>query len=495
MNILLIYPKFPETFWSFTYALRFIKKKSAFPPLGLLTVAALLPEEWPKRLVDENTEALRDEDLAWADLALISAMALQRKAAVRIIERCRDIGLKTVAGGPLFTSEPEAFKEVDHLVLGEAERCLPACIEDLNNGCAKRTYTADGYPDIQEAPVPLWDLVPMNRYASMNIQYSRGCPFNCDFCNITALFGRTPRIKTAQQVVTELDAIYQAGWRGNIFFVDDNFIGNKRSLKEHLLPALVQWRRDKKGCVFFTEASINLADDPELMTLMVEAGFDSVFIGIETPDESCLTECCKTQNKNRDMLKDIKTIHRSGLQVMGGFIVGFDSDTPSIFQRQIDFIQRSGIVTAMVGLLQAPPGTRLFERLSREQRVCREFSGDNVNGLTNIIPAMGLDKLIDGYRTIMKQIYSPRKYYQRIRCVLGELKAPVATTPPDRQHVFAFFRACLRLGVLGKERFQYWRLLTWTLVRRPRMLPLAVTLAIYGHHYRKIYEVHLLGAV
>ena len=230
------------------------------------------------------------------------------------------------------------------------------------------------------------------------------------------------------------------------------------------------------------------------MTMMVEAGFDSVFIGIETPDENSLTECCKVHNKNRDLLHDVKKIHRSGLQVMGGFIVGFDSDTPSIFQRQVDFIQKSGIVTAMVGMLQAPPGTRLFERLAREKRLCTEFSGDNVDGRTNIIPAMGLDNLIHGYRAIMKQIYSPRKYYQRVRRILGELKVPAATAPADWQRVLAFFRACLRLGILGKERFQYWYLLTWTAVRRPRLLPLAVTLAIYGHHYRKICEDHILDA-
>jgi radical SAM superfamily enzyme YgiQ (UPF0313 family) len=225
---------------------------------------------------------------------------------------------------------------------------------------------------------------------------------------------------------------------------------------------------------------------------MAEAGFDSVFIGIETPDVNSLTECCKTHNKNRDLLQDVKKIHRSGLQVMGGFIVGFDSDPPSIFQRQIDFIQQSGIVTAMVGMLQAPPGTQLFERLAREQRVCTEFSGDNVDGRTNIIPAMGLDKLIDGYRSIMRQIYAPREYYQRVRRILKELKGPAATTPTDWQRILAFWRACLRLGVLGKERFQYWRLLMWTMARRPRLLPLAVTLAIYGYHYRKICELHIL---
>jgi len=494
MNILLIYPKFPDTFWSFSYALRFIGKKSAFPPLGLITVAALLPEQSQLRLVDLNVVNLGDEDLAWADMAFISAMAIQRKSTDHVIDRCKGKGLKIVAGGPLFTAQPCDFGQVDHLVLDEAEVTLPAFLTDLKNGCPKQLYRAREYPDIRRTPVPLWGLIDTRRYASLNIQYSRGCPFNCEFCNITSLFGSKPRTKTPQQVVAELDVIYQTGWRGSIFFVDDNFIGNKRSLKEHLLPALIKWRKDKKGCVFFTEASINLADDPELMDMMAEAGFDSVFIGIETPDANSLTECCKTHNKNRDLLQDVKKIHRSGLQVMGGFIVGFDSDPPSIFQRQIDFIQQSGIVTAMVGMLQAPPGTRLFDRLAREQRVCTEFSGDNVDGRTNIIPAMGLDKLIDGYRAIMKQIYSPGKYYQRVKHILKELKNPAATTPSDWQRILAFWRACLRLGVLGKERFQYWRLLTWTMARRPRLLPLAVTLAIYGYHYRRICEQHILCA-
>jgi len=427
MNVLLIYPKFPDTFWSFSYALRFIGKKAAFPPLGLITVAALLPEQFQLRLVDMNVSALTDDDLAWADMAFISAMAVQRKSAVQVIDRCKIQNLKIVAGGPLFTAQPDAFEQVDHLVLDEAEATLPAFIADMEDGSPKRIYRSNGYPDIHQTPIPLWGLIDMRRYASMNIQYSRGCPFNCEFCNITALFGRTPRTKSPQQVLAELEAIYQTGWRGNIFFVDDNFIGNKSSLKKYLLPALIDWRKDKKGCVFSTETSINLADDPQLMTMMSQAGFDSVFIGIESPDESSLTECRKTHNKNRDLLMDVKIIHRSGLQVMGGFIVGFDSDTPSIFQRQIDFIQKSGIVTAMVGMLQAPPGTRLFDRLAKEKRLCPDFSGNNVDGRTNIIPAMGLEHLVNGYRAIMKQIYSPRRYYQRIRCVLKDLKMPPAT--------------------------------------------------------------------
>jgi radical SAM superfamily enzyme YgiQ (UPF0313 family) len=327
----------------------------------------------------------------------------------------------------------------------------------------------------------------------MSIQFSRGCPFNCDFCNVTVLFGHRPRLKTAQQVIAELDHLYDAGWRGDIFFVDDNFIGNKRYLKTRLLPALIEWRKGKKGCVFFTEASINLADDAELLDLMVEAGFDSVFIGIESPNDDSLTECQKVQNKNRDLIHDVKILQRAGLQVQGGFIVGFDSDTPSTFQQLIDFIQKSGIVTAMVGLLQAPPGTRLFDRLKKDDRLQRTIiSGDNVSGSTNISPKMGLDQLMNGYRSIMGNIYSPRHYYRRIKVFLKEFGNSKVNTPLDLQRFFAFFRCSISLGFLGKERFHYWYLMIWTLVRKPRLLPLAITLAIYGYHFRRICEIHIL---
>ncbi len=492
MNVLLIYPKFPDTFWSFKYALSFIRKRAAFPPLGLLTVAALLPDEFQKRLVDVNVDGLTDDDLSWADLVFIGGMAIQRDSAKQIIARCKAKDLKVIAGGPLFTAEPEAFEEVDHLVLDEAELTLPPFLEDLKNGHLKKIYRASGFCDLHQTPIPSIDLIHTKRYASMAIQFSRGCPFNCEFCNVTALFGHRPRLKTPQQIIAELDNIYDAGWRGSIFFVDDNFIGNKQYLKAQLLPALIEWRKDKRGCVFFTEASINLADDPELLDMMVKAGFDSVFIGIESPDDACLRECHKTQNRNRDLLQSVKTIHQAGLQVMGGFIVGFDSDTHSIFQRQIDFIQQSGIVAAMVGILQAPPGTRLFDRLQGENRVVSAFSGDNVDGTTNIIPKMGLERLLDGYRSIMKQIYSPRNFYRRVRNSLQELKAPSITMPMDVQRILAFFRSCFRLGVWGKGRLHYWHLLLWTLLRKPRLVPLAVTLAIYGHHYRRICEIHIM---
>jgi radical SAM superfamily enzyme YgiQ (UPF0313 family) len=493
MNILLVYPEFPDTFWSFKHALKFIRKRASLPPLGLMTVAAMLPPEWGKRLVDVNVTKLRDRDLAWADYAFVSAMTVQRDSAHQIVSRCKKAGVKTVAGGPIFVSEYEQFEDVDHFVLNEAEITLPLFLTDLARGQARRIYTTSEFPDIHKTPAPLWELADLKRYATMSIQFSRGCPFNCDFCNVTALFGHKPRTKTAGQIVAELDGLYNLGWRDKVFFVDDNLIGNKKVLKTELLPALIEWQKDKDGIPFHTEVSINLADDEELMQLMVEAGFDTVFIGIETPDEDSLAECSKKQNRNRNLVEDVKRIQRAGLEVQGGFIVGFDSDTPSIFQRQIDFIQKSGIVTAMVGLLQAIPGTRLYERLKREGRLCEDGpTGDNVDGTTNIISRMNLDVLRNGYRRIMEQIYSPKQYYERVITFLREYKPPKIKPPLDREHVLAFFRSIVRLGILGKERFHYWKLLLWTLFHRPQLFSEAVTFAIYGYHFRKVCERRLV---
>jgi radical SAM superfamily enzyme YgiQ (UPF0313 family) len=491
MRILLVYSEFPDTFWSFKHALRFIKKKAASPPLGLLTVAAMLPDDWEKRLVDLNVTNLTNKDLAWADYIFISAMIVQRDSARALIARCKDTGVKIVAGGPLFTMEYEQFPEVDHFVLNEAEVTLPLFLADLANGRSKPLYATTEYPDIHETPAPLWQLATLKHYSTVNIQFSRGCPFSCDFCNVTSLLGHRPRTKTAAQIIAELDSLYALGWRKSIFFVDDNFISNKRQIKSEVLPSLIEWRKGKHGMPFSTEASINLADDPELVRLMTQAGFDTVFIGIETPNEDSLTECSKNQNKGRDLVESVKRLQRAGLQVQGGFIVGFDNDPPSIFQQQVDFIQKSGIVTAMVGLLQAPLGTRLYERMQRDGRLVNEFSGDNLDGSTNIIPKMGLEALRESYRNLLGQIYAPKPYYERVATFLREYHPPKIRFHLDPHYILALTRSMYQLGIRGVERAHYWRLFFWTLFRRPRLFPMAITMAIVGFHFRRVTEMHV----
>ena len=491
LQILLVYPEFPDTFWSFKHALKFVRKKAGAPPLGLLTVAAMLPPEWEKRLVDLNVTNLTEKDLKWADYVFVSAMIVQRKSAHAVIQRCKSAGVKVVAGGPLFTMEHEQFPDVDYFVLNEAEATLAPLLDDLEQGQARRVYSSTEYPDIHQTPVPLWRLAKLKYYDTVSIQFSRGCPFSCDFCNVTAMLGHRPRTKTAVQIIAELDSLYALGWRKSIFFVDDNFIGNKKQIKSEVLPALIEWRRGKIGMPFNTEASINLADDPALLKLMTQAGFDTVFVGIETPNEDSLVECSKNQNKGRDLVESVKRLQRAGLQVQGGFIVGFDSDTPSIFQQQVDFIQKSGIVTAMVGLLQAPPGTRLHERLSREGRVVNKMSGDNVDGSTNIIPKMGLEPLQEGYRKLLGQIYAPEFYYERVLTFLREYRPPKIRIHLDPQYILALGRSIYQLGIRGVERVHYWRLFFWTLFRRPRLFPMAITLAILGFHFSQVVSQHV----
>ncbi len=487
MNILLVYPEFPDTFWSFKHALKFIRKRAGAPPLGLLTVAAMLPKSWNLRLIDLNIEKLKQDDLDWANYVMISAMIVQRDSATQLVERCKKAGVKMIAGGPLFTMEYSHFPDIDYFVLNEAELTLPPFLEDLEKGCARRIYRSAKFPDIRQTPMPLWHLAKLKYYVTVSVQFSRGCPFGCDFCNVTSLLGHRPRTKSADQMIGELDSLYQAGWRGGVFFVDDNFICNKQQLKTQLLPALINWRKDKTGMPFNTEVSINLADDPELVNLMTEAGFDTIFVGIETPNEDSLAECNKSQNRGRDLLDSVRFLHESGLQVQGGFIVGFDSDTPDIFDQQISFIQKSGIVTAMVGLLQAPTGTRLFERMEKEGRlVTHDMSGSNTDGSTNIIPKMGLDKLLEGYHQLLRQIYSPKYYYARVLTFLRQCPLPKIKYHLDFQYFLALWRSIIRLGLLGAERLQFWKMFFWTLLRRPRLFPLAITLSIYGYHFRKI---------
>jgi radical SAM superfamily enzyme YgiQ (UPF0313 family) len=492
MKVLLVYPEFPDTFWSFKHALKFIRKKSSSPPLGLLTVGAMLPAEWEKRLIDLNVRPLTKKDIRWSDMVFISGMTIQREAAIRVIHRCKLEGKKVVAGGPLFTMAHKLFTEVDHFILNEAEITLPLFLDDLTLGKTRRLYSTEDYPDLRITPAPLWSLLNLKHYDSMPLQFSRGCPFNCDFCNVTALLGHRPRIKNTEQILIELDGLYDMGWRNSVFFVDDNFIGNRRYLKEELLPALARWRRGKSGFSFNTEASINLVDDDQLIQLMVKAGFNKVFIGIETPNEMSLEECNKDQNTNRDLVRDVKHLQRSGLEVQGGFIVGFDSDNQSIFQRQVDFIQNSGIVTAMVGLLQAPMGTKLYERLKKENRLTGDMSGDNVDGSTNIIPLMGVERLHSGYKYLMEQIYTPPLFYKRVKTFLREYHPPMIKSPLTWQKFLAFFRAIYHLGIVSGERRHFWNLLFWTLKERPAFFSMAVTMSIYGYHFNKIYELYIV---
>jgi len=493
LKILLVYPQYPDAFWSFKYALRFISKKAAFPPLGLLTVAAMLPEEWQQKLVDMNIVTLTDEDIKWADYVFISAMIVQQESVKEVIARCGELHTKIVAGGPLFTTGYEQFNlgDVDHLVLGEAEDTLPIFLEDLQKGRAQHVYESSEHPDIAKTPIPLWKLIDMKKYASMNVQYSRGCPFNCEFCDIIILNGHKPRTKDKDQLVAEFDELYRQGWRGSVFIVDDNFIGNKKKLKAETLPAMVEWSQKRKHPFrFFTEASVNLADDEQLMQLMTEAGFDTVFVGIETPNEESLVECSKFQNVNRDLVGSVKKMQNYGLQVQGGFIVGFDSDPISIFKSQISFIQRSGIVTAMVGLLNAPPGTRLYHRLKKENRLLPGGSGDNTDGSLNFIPKMNRETLITGYKNVVKTIYSAKPYYERVKTFLEEYKPHKTRRVWESKVHFCEIRGLINsmwvLGVKEKGRRHYWGLFSSTLLKRPRLFPLFITLSVYGFHFRKV---------
>jgi radical SAM superfamily enzyme YgiQ (UPF0313 family) len=495
MNILLVNPKFPDTFWGFQHALKFISKRTTFPPLGLLTVASMLPRSWNKRLVDLNVQDLREIELRWADLVFLGGMSIQLKSAREIIERCKTLGKKIVAGGPLFTSFSDEFEDIDHLVLNEAELTLPQFLADLKNGNARHIYQTDRWADITSTPVPAWNLIYPKYYSSMNIQYSRGCPYDCEFCDITVLYGHLPRTKTKEQIFSELEGLYSIGWRSDVFIVDDNFIGNKTLLKKEILPAIIDWnKRRSQPFAFNTEASINLSDDDELMDLMVRAGFNAVFVGIESPNEESLIECKKSPNRNRNLIESVKKLQRKGLQVHGGFIVGFDSDPSSIFQKLVEFIQESGIVTAMVGLLNAPTGSRLYKRMLQEGRLLKAMSGDNTDFSMNFIPKMNHDFLVKGYRSILENIYSSKQYYARVKEFLRTYNPPKGRVSIIKaNHLKALLKSVIILGVVDKERLQYWRLFFWSLFTRPRMFPLAITFTIYGYHYRRILEYYIAG--
>ncbi|MGA2834889.1 MAG: B12-binding domain-containing radical SAM protein [Terracidiphilus sp.] len=489
MNALLIYPEFPDTYWSFKHALKFLGKRAAQPPLGLMTVAALLPKAWNKRLTDTNVERLRDRDLAWADVALISAMHVQRDSLAAIVERCRARGLRTVVGGPIASSLSADELKADHVVIGEAESLIADLARGLEQGTAKPVYQAAERPEMSSSPLPDFSLIKMHRYSTMAVQYSRGCPFNCEFCDIIEIYGRRPRNKSVTQVLAELDQLRAAGWREAVFIVDDNFIGNKSRAKE-LCVALAEWRNQYKiSFDFNAEASLNLADDPELMQLMKDAGFVSVFLGIETPDESGLVACNKLQNTRRSLLDSVAAIQSYGMQVMGGFILGFDTDRDDIFDRMVEFIQKSGIPIAMVGLLQAMPGTQLFRRLRSEGRILNVGRGDNTDDKLNFLPNMDAAKLVEGYRSVLKRIYSCEAYYERVKLYLSRTH-PRSGVKQTRQqwltvgNARAFVTSIVRQGVFGRQRWSYWKFLLTVATRYRHCVGAAMTLAVMGYHFQ-----------
>lgn len=485
MNVLLVYPQFPDTYWSFKHALPIDGKRSAYPPLGLLTVASMLPRHWTKRLVDTNIRPLTDGDLKWADVAMLSGMIVHKKEVIEVLDRCRTRGLRTVVGGPVTSSTEELPRHADTVVYGEAEDLIEMLAEDLERGDPKPSYKAPRLPSLEKTPLPDLSLINTKHYSAMAIQYSRGCPFNCEFCDIIEIYGRVPRTKTPARVLAELDQLYEQNWRGSVFIVDDNFIGNKRKVKE-LLPALADWNQSRgRPFSFFTEASVNLADDAQLLQMMKDSNFTRVFMGIETPVEASLKEAHKMQNTHKNLIESVHRIQDYGLEVMAGFIVGFDNDPEDIFERQVQFIQESAIPLAMVGLLLALPNTQLFRRLKKEGRIIDEGHGDNMELRLNFIPKMNAQRLVQGYREILRRIYAPDAYYDRVSRFLERYKHP-----NHRPRVFADYTALLRSfikqGVLDRERTSYWKFVMKSALRYRKTFDVAMTLAVMGHHFQTL---------
>jgi len=492
MKVLLINPEFPDTYWSFRHALPFEGKRCAFPPLGLLTVSALLPASWERRLIDLNIEKLRSSDIEWADMVMATAMLVQEDSLRDVVRRAKARGKRVVIGGPYITTTIHELPDADHIFLGEAETTLPQFIEDLARGEAKRSYQASERPPLSATPLANFELANMKRYSAMSVQYSRGCPFSCEFCDIIEIYGRVPRTKSNQQMLAEFQALYDLNWRGTLFVVDDNFIGNKKNVRR-LLPELAKWQKER-GYPFslLTEASLNLADDEALLASMREAGFHRVFIGIETPVEESLHEAQKSQNRG-DLLGSVKKIQSYGMEVMAGFIVGFDNDPLDIFERQIDFIRKSAIPLAMVGLLNALPETQLWKRLEREGRLLGvDATGNNTVCSLNFKTIMDPALLIQGYQRIMRTIYSPREYYERALVSLKRTANEFTEIPhySALNALASFTRILVKLGVVDRERKEFWRFFTKTLLEHHNRMAESLRLAAMGYHFRKLSDAY-----
>jgi radical SAM superfamily enzyme YgiQ (UPF0313 family) len=500
MNALLISPRQPNTFFTYNHALPFVRKKAALPPLGLLTVAALLPRSWSMKVVDLDVEPLTEQRLRWADVVLISAMVIQKESALDVIERCKEIEAIVVVGGPLFSLLPQDIDGVDHYVVGEAEELLPAFLSDLQSDTARRVYQSRQRPEMSESPLPAWRLLNLNHYHSMSVQVSRGCPFDCEFCDIVRLFGRRPRFKTPDQVLSELDTLYRLGWSGDVMFVDDNFIGHKGKARE-LLVELIAWQASRGfPFAFNTQASVNLAQEPELMELMSQANLNCVFLGIETPAPGSLQECQKKQNQNIDLVTAVRTLQHHGIMVSGGFILGFDSDPDSIFDDQVRFIEQAAIPTAMVGLLSVGPGTRLYERLEGEGRVVSLPTGNNTTDASalNFVPRMQRDTLLDGYRSVLSRLYDPKAFYARVLSFLKQwrparLERGLPRLSTVARNAGAAVRLLWRLGVVDGSRRDFWRFLLKAGLRYPSRLVTALNLAAAGYHFHKTTAAFIAG--
>jgi radical SAM superfamily enzyme YgiQ (UPF0313 family) len=487
MRVLLVQPRSPVTYWSYQHSLPFIGKAAMLPPLGLVTLAALLPERWELRLRDLNLAPLADADLAWADAVLLSGMLVQVDSMLEVLRRARAMGRRTVVGGPAATGSPELFEEADHLFLGEAEGRLDLLVQALEapGPWQPRRLSPElgERPDLALARVPRFDLVDVPRYAFLSLQYSRGCPFHCEFCDIVELFGNVPRVKTPQQVVAELDEVYARGARGTLFFVDDNFVGNRGEVTR-LLPALRAWQ-ERHGFPFdfLTEASVDLATHPPLVAGMVAAGFSAVFLGIETPSGEALSQAGKTQNLRMPQRQAVEELTRAGLEVFAGFIVGFDSDGPGIFDRQLAFISSLAIPRAMVGVLTALPGTQLWRRLERQGRLRHDHSalGDQFDR-PNFEPAMDERTLLLGYRRLLAALYDADGYYRRSATHLRQtvFRPGVVACGSAAEGVKALLRAVWRIGCRGPRRGHFWRLVLGALRRGQAGVARAVTLAIVG---------------
>ncbi|WP_291363439.1 B12-binding domain-containing radical SAM protein [Acetobacter sp. UBA5411] len=487
-KVLMIFPLFNAgSFWNYKEACDLAGARYPAAPLGLITVAALLPKNWEIRLTNRNTELLTDADFAWADMVMTGGMLPQRNDAVQIIERCRIAGKPVVVGGPDVTSSPDIYAAANFQVLGEAEEIMADFIMAWRNGLRRGVFKAPmGKTDVTLSPLPRFDLLKLDQYLHVGVQFSRGCPFNCEFCDIIELYGRVPRTKTNEQVLAELNALYALGYRGHVDFVDDNLIGNKKALRK-FLPDLKRWQDDKRfPFEFSTEASINLADDPELLDDLAESNFFAVFVGIESPDTDTLVMTQKKQNTRRSLQQSIATIHRAGIFVNAGFIVGFDSEKGSVAAGMIDCIEDTAIPVCMVGLLYALPTTQLTRRLLDEGRLFSDDrqpqSGDQCTAGLNFETKRPRRDVLDDYRTVLKAIYEPAAYFDRVRR-LGRMLGRKRAHRMIRGDLRSFVRLLFRIHRAGPGTGrQFWRMLLDCALHNPKALPYVImTSALYLH--------------